>query len=91
MVRVGPYEFDHVSYDEHGDVLYLRRGPRGSVADTIGSPQGHGIQLDAYGEVVGVTVVNAKWLREQNGRLALTLPVHLDVDPCDLEVALGAG
>lgn len=25
-VHVGPYEFDNVSYDSDGDVLYLRRG-----------------------------------------------------------------
>jgi hypothetical protein len=27
-VHVGPYEFDQVSYDSDGDVLYLRRGER---------------------------------------------------------------
>ncbi len=35
-VHVGPYEFDHVSYDSDGDVLYLRRGEQLAAADTLG-------------------------------------------------------
>jgi hypothetical protein len=36
-VHVGPCEFDHVSYDNDGDVLYLRRGERQAAVDTFGS------------------------------------------------------
>ncbi len=43
-VHVGPYEFDHVSYDKDGDVLYLRRGPERSAADTFGTPEGHAVR-----------------------------------------------
>jgi hypothetical protein len=39
-VHVGPYEFDHVSYDNDGDVLYLRRGAQQEAAETFSTPEG---------------------------------------------------
>jgi hypothetical protein len=42
-VHVGPYEFDHVSYDNDGDVLYLRRGERQAAADAFGTPEVHAV------------------------------------------------
>jgi hypothetical protein len=50
-VHVGPYEFDHVSYDNDGDVLYLRRGERQEAAETFGTPEGHAVRLDENREV----------------------------------------
>lgn len=32
--HVGPYELDQVSYDSHGDVLYLHGGERQKAAET---------------------------------------------------------
>ncbi len=43
-VHIGPYEFDHVSYDKDGDVLYLRRGPQKPAADTFGTTEGHAVR-----------------------------------------------
>jgi uncharacterized protein YuzE len=64
-VHVGPYEFDHVSYDSDGDVLYLRRGERQEAAETFSTPEGHAVRMDNSGEVIGITIVNAKWLVER--------------------------
>jgi hypothetical protein len=51
-MHVGPYEFDHVSYDRDGDVLYLRRGERQEAAETFGTPEGHAVRMDDGGQVL---------------------------------------
>lgn len=65
IVHVGPYEFDHVSYDSDGDVLYLRRGERQEAAETFSTPEGHAVRMDESRELVGITIVNAKWLAKR--------------------------
>jgi uncharacterized protein YuzE len=87
-VHVGPYEFEHVSYDSEGDVLYLRRGERQAAADTFGTPEGHAVRLDESGEVVGITIVNAKWLVERDGTITVTVPSLIETNPDDLAHAL---
>jgi uncharacterized protein YuzE len=89
-VHVGPYEFDHVSYDEEGDVLYLRRGERRAAADTFGTPEGHAVRLDEDGEVIGITLVNAKWLADRDGKIVVTLPNPIETNAEDLVQALAA-
>jgi uncharacterized protein YuzE len=89
-VHVGPYEFDHVSYDSDGDVLYLRRGKRQDAADTFGTPEGHAVRLDENGDVLGITIVNAKWLLERDGKIAVTVPSLIETNTDDLAAALAA-
>ncbi len=89
-VHIGPYEFDHVSYDREGDVLYLRRGAKRDAADTFASPEGHAVRLDEDGEIMGITIVNAKWLVERDGELKITVPRLIETDPGDLARALSA-
>jgi uncharacterized protein YuzE len=86
-VHVGPYEFDHVSYDNDGDVLYLRRGERQATADTFGTPEGHAVRLDEDGEVIGITIVNAKWLLERDGKINVTVPSLIETNTDDLAEA----
>ena len=74
------YEFDRVLYDEDGDVLYLRRGPEQTAADTFGSPEGHAVGLDEHGEVIAITLVNAKRLSGRDGEMAVTLPSLMEAD-----------
>lgn len=90
IVHVGPYEFDHVSYDTDGDVLYLRRGERQAAADTFGTPEGHAVRLDADGQVIGITIVNAKWLLERDGKLAITVPSRIETNAEEISQALAA-
>lgn len=90
IVHVGPYEFDHVSYDADGDVLYLRHGERQATADTVGTPEGHAVRLDADGQVIGITIVNAKWLLERDGKLTITVPSRIETSADEISQALTA-
>jgi uncharacterized protein YuzE len=89
-VHVGPYEFDHVSYDGDGDVLYLRRGERQEAAETFSTPEGHAVRMDNDGEVIGITIVNAKWLVERDGKITVTVPSLIETNADDLAAALAA-
>jgi len=89
-VHVGPYEFDHVSYDSDGDVLYLRRGEPREAADTFGTPEGHAVRLDEQGEVIGITIVNAKWLLGRDGKITITVPSLIEPDADELAAVLAA-
>jgi len=89
-VHVGPYEFEHVSYDSEADVLYLRRGERQAAADTFGAPEGHAVRLDEGGEVIGITIVNAKWLLGRDGKITITVPSLIETNADDLAAALAA-
>lgn len=79
-----------VSYDADGDVLYLRRGERQAAADTVGAPEGHAVRLDADGQAIGITIVNAKWLLERDGRLAITVPSRIETSAEEISQALAA-
>jgi uncharacterized protein YuzE len=87
-VHVGPYEFDHVTYDSDGDVLYLRRGQQQAATDTVGTPEGHAVRLDGSGQVIGITIVNAKWLVERDGTITITVPNLIETNADDLAAAL---
>jgi uncharacterized protein YuzE len=86
-LRFGGMEFEHVSYDQEGDVLYLRNGPSATAADWDESPEGHHLRFGADGQLVGITIVNARWLLEQDGRIIVTLP-QMQVEASDLEGVL---
>ncbi len=90
-VHVGPYEFDHVSYDEEGDVLYLRRGEPRAAADAFGTPEGHAVRLDENHEIIGITLVNPRWLAEHEGKVVVTLPNPIETDAADLAQVLAGG
>jgi uncharacterized protein YuzE len=87
-VHAGPYEFDQVSYDGTGDVLYLTRGPRQAAARTVGTPEGHAVRLDDGGEVIGITIVNARWLLDRDGKITIGAPKTIEPNPNDLAQAL---
>jgi uncharacterized protein YuzE len=88
IVHVGPYEFDQVSYDSDGDVLYLHRGERQEVAETFRTPEGHAVRMDENREVIGITIVNAKWLVERDGKITVTVPSLIETNADDLAAAL---
>jgi uncharacterized protein YuzE len=74
-VRIGDHEFEHVIYDEPGDVLYLSNDASPDVTvTTYGTPEGHAVRLDASGRILGMTIVNARWLVERDGELAISIP-----------------
>jgi uncharacterized protein YuzE len=63
--------FDRADYDADGDVLYLARGESSEAADAALTPEGHGVRYDDDGKVIGVTIVNARWLLERDGHAIL--------------------
>jgi len=86
-VRFGGIAFEHATYDEEADVLYLRNGPSTAAVDWDESPEGHHLRYGADGQLVGITVVNARWLLEQDGKIVVTLP-QIEVEATDLEGVL---
>jgi uncharacterized protein YuzE len=87
-LRIGEYEFDHVTYDADGDVLYLRAGESRPAAETYGTEEGHAVRLDETGRVIGMTIVNAKWLSERDGKITITVPHHIETRAEELAPAL---
>jgi uncharacterized protein YuzE len=61
---IGNLDFDRVRYDAKGDVLYLHRADPKEAVDFDASPEGHHLRFNAAGELIGVTLVNAKWLSD---------------------------
>ena len=88
MIRIGSHEFAWVSYDEVGDVLYLSKGEPVAARDTLASPEGHAVRLDQSGEVVGLTLVNARWLVEREGEITVTVSERLTAGSEELADAL---
>lgn len=74
IVEADGVKFDSNTYDAEADVLYLHVGrPDGSV-DWDESPEGVHTRWGPNGELVGLTIVNARWLLEQDGKIVVTLP-----------------
>jgi len=73
-VRLGGIEFDNVDYDREVDVLYLYVGEPSTAVDWDESPEGHHLRFGADGQLVGITIVNARWLLDEDGVIVITLP-----------------
>ena len=89
MSIIAGTEFDNVVYDRDGDVLYVSVGEPRAAADFDASPEGHYLRYDEHGALMGLTIVNAKWLLEQDGRIVITLPER-QVEAPDLTDVLTA-
>jgi uncharacterized protein YuzE len=87
-IKIGTLSFDHVDYDADADVLYLSAGEPRLPAESFGTPEGHNIRYDENGEIIAITLVNAKWLLEREGDIKLTIPSR--VQAADLAAALAA-
>ncbi len=83
-VRIGPHEFEHATYDADADVLYLRSGPSRPAEHTDASPEGHAVRYDEDGQVIGITIVNAKMLSERDGTITVTVPDQIKASAEDL-------
>ncbi len=84
-ITIGALRFDHVDYDANGDVLYLigcaqRIGEPQVPADSFGTPEGHNVRYDTGGSVIGVTLVNLKWLLERDGAIGITIASRVPAD-----------
>src|SRR3990172_3028335 len=88
-VRIGDIEFDNVSYDADGDVLYLHVGSPRTAVDFDESPEGHHIRFGPNGDLVGITILNARLILEEDGKIVVTLPDRR-LETSDLGDALAA-
>ena len=73
-ITLGDTVFDRVVYDRDADVLYLHVGDPQRAVEFDESPEGHALRYDAAGDLVGVTIVNARRLIETEGALNVTIP-----------------
>jgi uncharacterized protein YuzE len=96
IVHLGSHAFDDVLFDAERDVLYMHKGEPTPAHETMPSPEGHAIMFDELGEIVGITVVNARWLAERDGQITVTVPEsahapeRLETSAKDLARALAA-
>jgi uncharacterized protein YuzE len=85
-VTIGSLTFDHASCD----VLYLHVGNPREASGSEETPEGHVLRFDADGKVIGLTIINAKWLLERDHAINVTIPEHVAVGPDALAEALAA-
>jgi uncharacterized protein YuzE len=87
-VTIGHITFDDVDYDSRGDVLYLSVGEARAATDSEETPEGHVVRYGAEGEVIGLTLINPRWLIDNEGVVTVTLPRAERVEANDIEPLL---
>jgi uncharacterized protein YuzE len=81
--------FDEHQYDERGDVLYLSVGAPRKSFKTIATAEGHAVDYDESGAVIGMVLVNVRFLLDRDGAITVTIPPDR-VLPANIEPALVA-
>jgi hypothetical protein len=89
-VQIGPLAFDHADYDAEGDVLDLHVGlPQ--IAEGEETPEGHVLRFaPGTRRLVRLTVINARYLLDRDGRLVVTLSETVEASAAELAPALQA-
>jgi hypothetical protein len=89
-IHIGPVVFDHADYDRDGDVLYLHQGVP-QPAEGEETPEGHVLRFaPGTDRIVGLTIVNARWLLDRDGRLVVTILEKVEVRAAELAPRLAA-
>ena len=88
-LQIAGIEFDNNFYDRDADVLYLHVGDPASAVEYHAAPEGHHTRYGPDGSLVGITIVNARWPLEHEGKIVLTLPEQR-VEVTDLGNVLAA-
>jgi uncharacterized protein YuzE len=73
-VIIGGIEFDNNFYDEDADVLYLHVDEPSTAVDWDESREGHHLRFGSHGQLVGLTILNARRILEDDGKIVITLP-----------------
>jgi uncharacterized protein YuzE len=78
-ITIAGIDFDYRDYDERSDVLYLHVGPpKDPPAKTVETPEGHTVEYDEHGAIVGLELMGVRGALERDGNLQLTWPpAHL--------------
>ncbi|HLF99498.1 MAG TPA: DUF2283 domain-containing protein [Acidimicrobiia bacterium] len=87
-ITIGDTTFDQVHYDEEADVLYLHAGGPERAVEFDESPEGHALRFDANGQLVGITIVNARSRVESREPIVVTVPDQITIDPSMLAEAV---
>lgn len=87
-IQIGPLVFDHADYDAESDVLYLSIG--GPVeAEGEQTPEGHVLRFEPGTQrVVGLTLINPRWLLDRDGHLPVTIPETVEANGEELAAVL---
>lgn len=88
-VRIANRDFDRVDYDGDADVLYLAADEPDLAVEFDETPEGHAVRFDADGRIIGITIVNARKLIDQDGAIRITLPETISA--ADIAPALAGG
>lgn len=89
-LKIGHLSFDHATYDEQGDVLYLHVGLPQAAVESEETPEGHVLRFDGDGRIIGLTIINARWLLDRDGELTVTLPEQIHVQQAAVAPLLAA-
>jgi hypothetical protein len=74
VVSVAGVDFDHYAYDKRGDVLYLSVGRPQEPGRTLVTTEGHAIDYDEPGAMIGMVLVNVRFLLDRDGAVTVTIP-----------------
>jgi uncharacterized protein YuzE len=74
-ITIAGIDFDYHDYDERGDVLFLHVGePQQPPAQAFETPEGHTVEYDEEGAVVGLELMGVRSAIEGGRALQLTWP-----------------
>ncbi len=74
-ITIAGIDFDYHDYDERGDTLYLHVGePKQQSARALETPEGHTVEYDEHGAVVGLELMGVRGTLDRLGELQLTWP-----------------
>jgi len=73
-VTIAGINFDQHEYDERGDVLYLSVGSPREAFRTVATPEGHAVDYDKSGTVIGMVLVNVRFFLKRDGAVTVTVP-----------------
>lgn len=90
-VKIGGVEYDNIAYNRDGDVLYLWAGEPRLPAYDDASPEGHYLQFGEDGSLIAITIVNARRILEEEGKITITVPERrLEAEATDIGDVLAA-
>lgn len=77
-IVIAGIEFDNFHYDGRGDVLYLSVGSPREPAEAFETPEGHNVEYDDQGRVIGLVLYAVRHALDRDGEVSLTWPAtHL--------------
>jgi uncharacterized protein YuzE len=73
-ITIAGIAFDYHDYDERGDVLFLHVGEPTPPAKALETPEGHTVEYDEHGAVIGLELMGVRRAVDGGEKLLLTWP-----------------